>query len=108
MPDAETGTYTERDADRFGSALYLRGDRFESSDAVFGVKKTLVVDLHKVDETQAKKYDVKPGIHLLRQDFVLVSQKESDKLREERSREALQKLGSKVKFLDGLPIPDVD
>lgn len=56
----------------------------------------------------AKKYDCKEGIWLMKYDFVLVSDEESAALREEKSREALESLGSKVKFVDGLPIPDVD
>jgi hypothetical protein len=45
---------------------------------------------------------------LLTYDFVLVSDEESFNLRSERSKEALEKLGRKVKIVEGLPVPDVD
>ena len=41
------------------TAFYLRGDRFEPSDAVFGVKSSLIVYVKNVpDEEMAKKYGV--------------------------------------------------
>ncbi|GAD98255.1 catechol dioxygenase, putative [Paecilomyces variotii No. 5] len=94
--------------DHLITALYLRNDPYETSDAVFGVKDTLVVDLGKVDAALAKKYDVQEGIHLMTYDFVLVTEEESSKLRDQRSKEALDKLGRKVKIVNGLPIPDLD
>ncbi|KAL1861154.1 hypothetical protein Plec18167_002858 [Paecilomyces lecythidis] len=94
--------------DHLITALYLRNDPYETSDAVFGVKDTLVVDLGKVDAALAKKYDVQEGIHLMTYDFVLVTEEESSRLRDERSKEALDKLGRKVKIVNGLPIPDLD
>ena len=89
-------------------ALYLRGDPYETSDAVFGVKDSLLVDLHPADEAIAKQYDVKAGSAVLTHDFVLVSDKEASDLRDERSKKALEALGRKVKLLNGLPVPDVD
>jgi protocatechuate 3,4-dioxygenase beta subunit len=94
--------------DHLITALYLRGDPYETSDAVFGVKQSLVVDMHPADEEIAKKYDVKVGTLTLKYDFVLVSEKEAKDLRDRKSREALEALGRKVKLLDGLPVPDVD
>ncbi|KAI9759697.1 MAG: hypothetical protein M4579_002174 [Chaenotheca gracillima] len=94
--------------DHLITALYLRGDPYETSDAVFGVKDSLIVDLDTVDEATAKKYDVKPGTALLKRDFILVSEKETNELREKRALEALAKLGRKVKLYNGLPVPDVD
>ena len=88
--------------------MYLRGDPYETSDAVFGVKQSLVVDMHPADEETAKKYDVKPEALVLKYDFVLVSDKEASDLRDEKSRKALADLGRKVKLLNGLPVPDVD
>jgi hypothetical protein len=88
--------------------LYSRGDPYETSDAVFGVKESLVVDYGKVDKQTAEKYGVKEGILLLTYNFVLVSDKEASDLRNEKSRKALEALGRRVKFLDGLPVPDVD
>ena len=89
-------------------ALYLKNDPFEKSDAVFGVKESLIVDLSKVDKQTADKYGVKEGTALLTYDFVLVSEKQSFDLRAKKSKDALEKLGRKVKIVEGLPVPDVD
>jgi len=94
--------------DHLITALYLRGDPYETSDAVFGVKQSLVVDLGKVDAEQAKKYDVKEGSALIKYDFVLVTDEQSRELREANSMKALEALGRKVRLVDGLPVPDVD
>lgn len=89
-------------------ALYLRGDPYETSDAVFGVKQSLVIDLDKVDKETAKKFGVKEGIWLLKYDFVLTTQEETEKLRDELATEALEKLGLRLKLVDHLPVPDLD
>ncbi len=39
-------------------ALYLKNDPYETSDAVFGVKNSLIVELGKVDKATADKYGV--------------------------------------------------
>ncbi|KAG5300574.1 6-chlorohydroxyquinol-1,2-dioxygenase [Histoplasma ohiense] len=91
------------------TALYVRGDPYESSDAVFGVKSSLIVDLQPLtDPEMAKKYDVPLGTLVLQHEFVLVSEEEAKELRERNSREAMEKLGMRVRWLDGLPVPDVD
>ena len=90
------------------SALYLKDDPYESSDSVFGVKESLIVSLGKVDKNMAERYGVKEGISLMKYDFVLVSDRESFDLRSQRSKAALEKLGRKVKIVEGLPVPDVD
>lgn len=89
-------------------ALYLKDDQYVTSDVVFGVKDSLMVDLGKVDGKMADKYRVAEGTALMTYDFVLVSEKESSDLRNQRSQQALEKLGRKVKILNGLPVPDVD
>ncbi|KXX82617.1 Hydroxyquinol 1,2-dioxygenase [Madurella mycetomatis] len=94
--------------DRLVTALYLRGDPFETSDAVFGVKKSLVVDLGKVDNEMAKEYGVDEGIWLLKHDFVLTTQEQTEQLRDQLATEALGKLGLKMKLVDHLPVPDLD
>ncbi|KAK4154882.1 dioxygenase-like protein [Chaetomidium leptoderma] len=94
--------------DRLITALYLRGDPYETSDAVFGVKQSLVIDLDKVDKETAEKYGVKEGIWLLKHDFVLATQEETEQLRDELATEALQKLGLSLKLVDHLPVPDLD
>jgi hypothetical protein len=91
------------------SALYLRGDPYETSDAVFGVKESLIIDLSTVNAEQAKKYEVKEGSKLLTYDFVLVTDEETKKLRDEEALKAMEKLGREgMTIIDGLLVPDVD
>ncbi|RDW84047.1 intradiol ring-cleavage dioxygenase [Aspergillus mulundensis] len=91
------------------TALYPRGDPYESSDPVFGVKESLVVDLSTVeDEEMAKKYGVKVGTKLLKHDFVLLSEEEARELRKKNAIEAMEKQGRKVVFHDDLPVPADD
>lgn len=53
------------------TALYVKGDPFTTTDAVFGVKSSLLVDVKKVeDEEMAKKYDVSYNDWLIEWDFV--------------------------------------
>jgi hypothetical protein len=92
----------------FHRALYLRGDPYETSDAVFGVKESLLIDLGTVSAEQASKYGVKEGSKLISYNFVLVSEKESSELREKNAQEAMKAQGRKMKFWNGLPIPDLD
>lgn len=92
----------------FNSALYLRGDPYETSDAVFGVKNSLLFDIGKAGPEIAQKYDVPEGHALLTYDFVLVSSEETATMRAENSKIALDKLGRKVKIVNGLPVPDLD
>ena len=89
-------------------ALYLRGDPYETSDAVFGVKESLIVDLKTVTASQAREYGVAEGCRLLTYDFVLVSDEEARSLREQEAMTAMEKLGKRMKLVDGLPVPDVD
>lgn len=93
---------------RHHRALYLRGDPYETSDAVFGVKQSLVIDLDKVDKETAEKFGVEEGIWLLKYDFVLTTQEETEKLKDELATEALEKLGLRLKLVDHLPVPDLD
>ncbi|KAJ4138714.1 hypothetical protein NW768_002573 [Fusarium equiseti] len=91
------------------TALYLKDDPYESTDAVFGVKDSLVVSIQRVtDEEMAKKYDVKVGSALMTYDFVLVSDTAAAKLRRQKAEEAMANLGRNFKFIDDLPVPDVD
>lgn len=90
-------------------ALYLRGDPYETSDAVFGVKESLIIDLGTVTADQVRKYDVKEGTKLLTYDFVLVTDEEVKKLRDEEAKKAMVALGiEKMRIIEGLPVPDVD
>lgn len=73
------------------------------------MKSSLIVDLQPLtDPEMAKKYDVPLGTLVLQHEFVLVSEEEAKELRERNSREAMEKLGMRVRLLDGLPVPDVD
>lgn len=86
----------------------MKNDPYESSDAVFGVKNSLIVELGKVDKATADKYGVKEGSALMTYDFVLVSDKDSFDLRAQNSAKALEKLGRRVKIVKGLPVPELD
>jgi hypothetical protein len=90
-------------------ALYIRGSDYETSDAVFGVKESLIVGLDTVTPEQANKYNVKEGTKLLTYDFVLVTDEETKKLRHEEAVKAMQSLGREgMTIINGLPVPDVD
>lgn len=94
--------------DHLITALYIRNDPYETSDAVFGVKQSLIVDFVPADAATAKDYGVKEGSKVLRYNFVLISSEETEKLRDENALKALKALGRKVKLLNHLPVPDVD
>ncbi|EFR04079.1 hydroxyquinol 1,2-dioxygenase [Nannizzia gypsea CBS 118893] len=94
--------------DTLVTTLYPRGDPYEKSDAVFGVKSSLVIDYGSVDEEMAKKYGVPAGTALMSHDFVLATEQEAKEERDRNSVDALKKLGRNVKIVDGLPVPDVD
>jgi hypothetical protein len=89
-------------------SLFLRGDPYETSDAVFGVKETLVVSLDTVNAEHANKYGIEEGAKLITYDFVLVTDEEARKLREEEAMKAMEALGRRMKLYHGLPVPDVD
>lgn len=96
------------DQNSHNRALYLRGDPFEYSDAVFGVKSSLVVDLTTVSKAQAEQYGVKEGDKLLTYNFVLVTEAETAALRDEEARKVMASQGRKMKLWKGLPVVDVD
>lgn len=78
--------------DKLVTALYPRGDPYESSDPVFGVKESLIVDLGTVDEHVAERYGVDKGMKLLTYDFVLATNAQAAELRREKRAEAAKKL----------------
>jgi hypothetical protein len=87
----------------------LKNDPYESSDAVFGVKNTLVVNLQKVENFElAQKHGVEVGCALIEYDFALVTEEAVMKLRHKNASDAMLAQGRKMQFVDGLPIPDVD
>lgn len=89
-------------------ALYFRGDPYETSDAVFGVKDSLVIDIGVVDVQLARKYNVDEGVKLITYEFILVSEEQARLLREEEDRKVMQRSGRSMKLYKGLPVPDVD
>ncbi|KAG8950163.1 hypothetical protein FRC04_008018 [Tulasnella sp. 424] len=67
------------------TALYPRDDKYLKSDAVFGVKTSLIVDLQNVtsdEEARARGFKSGP-FKLLKQDFVLVKHEEAKAVRAE-------------------------
>ncbi|KNG49485.1 cathecol 1,2-dioxygenase [Stemphylium lycopersici] len=90
-------------------ALYVRGSDYETSDAVFGVKDSLIVGLDTVSAEQAKQYGVKEGSKLLKYDFVLVTDEETKQLRHDEAVKAMKALGRDgMMIVNGLPVPEVD
>ncbi|KAI1101025.1 dioxygenase [Jackrogersella minutella] len=94
--------------DHLITALYVRGDPYETSDAVFGVKQSLIIDIGKADAVAAKEYDYPEGGLLLKQEFVLTTKEETEKLRDENAVKALAELGLRMKLVDHLPVPELD
>ncbi|KAF2422876.1 putative hydroxyquinol 1,2-dioxygenase [Tothia fuscella] len=78
--------------DKLTTALYPRGDPYETSDPVFGVKESLIIDLEEVDETVAKRYDVPVGTKLLRYDFVLATVDEVRALKQKNAKDVLKQM----------------
>ncbi|KAI6774755.1 hypothetical protein HG530_001513 [Fusarium avenaceum] len=85
------------------TALYVRGDPYETSDAVFGVKESLIVDLERVSNAPgfSKTYGVSETTKLLKYDFVLVSEAEAEALRHERATKSAGNLSNGVKVVNG-------
>lgn len=92
------------------SALYIPPDQYMTSDAVFGVKDSLIVPMGKVNAEQARKYGVAQATALLVHDFVLVTHEETQKLRDEKASDAMARLfpGKKIQLIDHLPVPELD
>jgi protocatechuate 3,4-dioxygenase beta subunit len=97
--------------DKLVTALYIKGSPYETSDAVFGVKESLIVELEAVMEVMAREYGVAEGTKLLRYNFVLVTERETRELRDREARRAVEMLGRRdVVVVDGvvMPVCDVD
>ncbi|KAH6643239.1 Intradiol ring-cleavage dioxygenase [Boeremia exigua] len=99
---------TSNKTDILCSALYLKDDPYESTDAVFGVKDSLVVALEKVeDERQANRYGVSLGSARITYDFVLVTDEAAAQLRRKKTEEAMAGISGTSKFTDNLAVPGV-
>jgi hydroxyquinol 1,2-dioxygenase len=60
--------------ERLVTHLFVRGDAYLDSDAVFAVKESLIVDWERVDSSQeAERYQVKAPFYRVHYDFVLKS-----------------------------------
>ncbi|PTB42612.1 hypothetical protein M441DRAFT_191475 [Trichoderma asperellum CBS 433.97] len=95
--------------DHLITALTIRGDRFESHDPVFGVKKSLIVDINEVNsELMAKKCGIPLGMKLLEHEFVVVTNIEATKLRREKAQEIMGRGSRKVEFYNDLPFLALD
>ncbi|KAG0637492.1 Intradiol ring-cleavage dioxygenase [Tuber brumale] len=79
------------------TALYLRGDPYETSDAVFGVKSSLIVTPRKVQDPEiAERYGVSVSDWDILWDFVLVGEAEGRQLKKDRFLAGLWKTGYTV------------
>jgi hypothetical protein len=74
------------------------------------VKDSLIESVGKVSADQAKEYGVQEGMALITRDFILVSDEETQRLRDSNALKAMADLfpGRKVKLLNHLPVPDLD
>ncbi|KAB5592307.1 Intradiol ring-cleavage dioxygenase [Ceratobasidium theobromae] len=77
------------------TTVFPRGDQYLTSDAVFGAKKSLIVDLKQVDdEALARKRGFKQGSKFkeLEFDFVLVKKEDADAARKARAEASAAKI----------------
>lgn len=95
--------------DELITALYMKGDRYENSDAVFGSKKDLIVEPKRIEDPDfAKQSGLKVGDWYINFDVVLMSKEEGIALFDKQSREALKEMNIDVAIRDGLPIAELD
>lgn len=96
--------------DKLITALYHKGDPFENSDAVFGVKTPLLFELVPLGEKLAKRYDMNANDWYLEQNFTIVTEGEARECRIAKSKKILKEnVEGEFEFNeDGLPIASVD
>ncbi|CAF1313949.1 unnamed protein product [Didymodactylos carnosus] len=69
------------------TTLFLRGDPHLTTDAVFGVKRSLIVDLGRIEDGSiAKKYDADEQDWLIKWDFVMTTIDEANALKKNLER----------------------
>jgi len=76
--------------DKLVTSLFPEGDKYLTSDAVFGVKKSLIVSLDEIhDEEQARQRGFVKGskFKYLKFDFVMLSNEEKRTAREQHEKE---------------------
>jgi hypothetical protein len=88
-------------------ALCIDPDPYLTSDAVFGVKSSLIVKLQKISEELANHYNIPQGMELLTYDFVLITSDESARSRDKKA------LGNifpcrECALVNHLPVPDLN
>ncbi|KAH7253313.1 Intradiol ring-cleavage dioxygenase [Fusarium solani] len=89
------------------TALCIDPDPYLTSDAVFGVKSSLIVKLQKISEELANHYNIPQGMELLTYDFVLITSDESARPRDKKA------LGNifpcrECALVNHLPVPDLN
>lgn len=96
--------------DKLTTALYHKGDPYEYSDAVFGVKTPLLFSLDKLGEEKAKKHNMNPDDWYLNWDFKIVTDKQAKDLLVQKLKADLKKYGKGDYVIndDGLPIAALD
>jgi hypothetical protein len=93
----------------FLRAVHPRNDCYLGSDAAFGVRKPLVIDIGQASAEVAKTYNVAPGTRHAHHDFVLPTQAEAHAFRVERAKQDIEESGRKWTLdKNGLPVLDVD
>ncbi|KAH7147196.1 putative hydroxyquinol 1,2-dioxygenase [Dactylonectria estremocensis] len=90
--------------DKLVTALYPRSDPYESSDPVFGVKESLIIDIGTVDDAISETYDVPVGMKMVKYDFVLMTTDDALELRRKKAEDTLEKMEtqSTLRVVDGL------
>ncbi|KAI1077722.1 protocatechuate 3,4-dioxygenase beta subunit [Whalleya microplaca] len=96
--------FEKKGFDQLVTALYFRSSKYCDSDAVFGVKTSLVVDIQDMDIGTVTKYS-RPHIKkLLKYEFVLASDTETNMLRDKHSIAALKTTGREAILAGHVPI----
>lgn len=96
--------------DKLITALYHKGDPYEYSDAVFGVKTPLLFLLDKLGEEKAKKYNMNADDWYLKWHFSVVTEAQAKETLNKKTKEDLAKIGKGNYVIneDGLPVADLD
>lgn len=96
--------------DKLITALYHKGDPYETSDAVFGVKTPLLFELDKLGEEKAAKYGMKADDWNLKWHFKIITEQEAKDALIKKTTEDLAKIGKGNYVIneDGLPVADLD
>ena len=92
-------------------ALYISSDPYITSDAVFGVKSSLCITPSPATASLAREYSVQEGTPTIVYNFVLIKEEEAKTIRDQKNREAMERLGSgkwRLEGEDGLPVVAVD